>query len=46
VEILMSRRNGDRSRFNINRKRKIRRRQRLRVLLATVLRHRTDPKTS
>jgi hypothetical protein len=30
----MSRRNGDRSRFHINQKRKIRRRQRVRALLA------------
>ena len=32
----MSRRNGDRSRFQINRKRKLRHRQRIRVLLNAV----------
>ena len=33
----MSRRNGDRSRFQINRKRKLRRRQRVRALLTSLL---------
>ena len=36
LETLMSRRNGDRSRFNINRKRKIRHRQRVRAFFAAV----------
>ena len=33
----MSRRNGDRARFQINRKRKLRRRQRVRALVAAPL---------
>jgi hypothetical protein len=33
----MSRRNGDRSRFQINRKRKLRHRQRVRTLLASLV---------
>ena len=36
----MSRRNGDRSRFQINRKRRIRRRQRVREMLAARLKGR------
>jgi hypothetical protein len=34
---MMSKRNGDRSRFQINRKRRVRHRQRVRELLAPVL---------
>jgi len=39
----MSRRNGDRSRFHINRKRKIRKRQRVRVLMAELAKARKGP---
>jgi hypothetical protein len=46
----MSRRNGDRSRFQINRKRKLRHRQRIRALLSALSERRegsaaTAPKT-
>jgi hypothetical protein len=39
----MSRRNGNRARFHIDRKRKLRHRQRLRALLAGQLERRQDP---
>jgi hypothetical protein len=37
----MSRRNGDRSRFQINRKRKMLKRQRIRALIAAAVKART-----
>ena len=39
----MSRRNGDRARYQINRKRKLRHRQRVRVLLTTLSERAQDP---
>jgi len=42
----MSRRNGDRSRFHINQKRKIRRRQRVRALLTALSERKEAPATA
>lgn len=39
----MSQRNGDRSRFQINRKRKVRHRQRVRALLASLAERQEGP---
>jgi len=39
----MSRRNGDRSRFHIDRKRKLRHRRRIRALLTTLAQRRPGP---
>jgi len=41
----MSRRNGDRSRFQINRKRKLRRRQRVRALMIAIVARRAPETT-